>query len=286
MEVKTGSDDSSPLLPGVRFAALERLLVLGAAMALYIVFFAVELSNQIASAAVHLTGSDTFAQATHRGFGEMIVAAVLCAMVIITLEQHALRRERERGVRLLAWGVIAASLIIVGSAYLRVRYYEGAYGYTEQRLFVQVICGLVSLALLSLAVQLRCAIDIPRLIRHAALIAIGCVASLSYWNHAAWIVEANVARYQETGKVDVAYLERLARSSPDAIPALVTALPKLAPPDAAHVRESLRHGAVNRSLLLPPRTTGGLSWYEWSLRRAAAHTVLHAAGLLDETAAR
>lgn len=286
MEEATGTGEPSRLRPGVRFSALERLLVLGAAMALFIVFFAVDLSNQLASAAVHLPGSETFAQATHRGFGEMIVAAALCALVIITLEQRALRSQRERSVRLLSWGVIAASLVVVGSAYLRVRYYEGAYGYTEQRLFVQVICGLVSLALLSLAAELRAAIDIPRLIRHVALIAICCVAGLSYWNHAAWIVEANVARYEATGKVDVAYLERLARSSPDAVPALVEALPKLAPADAARVRESLRHVAVNRSLLVPPPGTGGPSWYEWSLRRAAARSVLHAAGLLDETAAR
>lgn len=286
MEVKTGSGNPSPLLPSVRFAALERLLVLGAAMALYIVFFAVELSNRLAPAAAHLTGGETFAQATHRGFGEMIVAAALCAMVIITLEGHALRGERERGVRLLSWGVIAASLVIVASAYLRVRYYEAAYGYTEQRLYVQVICGLVSLALLSLALELRAAIDVPRLVRHAALLAIACAGGLSYWNHAAWIVNANVARYERTGKVDAGYLERLARSSPDAIPALVGALPKLTPADAARVRDSLRRASVDGSVLIPPRAAGGPSWYEWSLRRASARAVLQAAGLLDETAAR
>ena len=286
MQAKRGSADPAPLAPGLRFAALERLLVLGAAMELFIVFFAVELSNQLASPAVHLPGGETFAEATHRGFGEMIVAAALCAMVIITLDRHALRSESERTVRLLSWGVVAASLIIVISAYLRVRYYEAAYGYTEQRLYVQVICGLVSLALLSLALELRSAIDVPRLIRRVALLAIVCVGGLSYWNHAAWIVAANVARYERTGKVDVGYLERLARSSPDAIPALVGALPKLTAADAARVRSSLQRACLDSSVLVPPRAAGGPSWYEWSLRRASARAVLRAAGLLDETAAR
>lgn len=285
-EARPESGGNSPLTPGVRFSAVERFLVLAAALALFIVFFAAELSHQAGSPLTQLTGGETFAEATHRGFGEMIFAAALCALVIITLEQRALRNGRERGVRLLSWGVIAASLILVASAYLRVRYYEAAYGYTEQRLCVQVICGLVSLALLSLALQLRSAIDFPRLIRHLALIAITCVAGLSYWNHAAWIVDANVGRYERTGKVDVAYLERLARSSPDAIPALVAALGKLTPADASRVRDSLRHASVNRSVLVPPRATGGPSWYEWSLRRASARAVLRAAGLLDETAAR
>lgn len=266
--------------PAPLFSSIERLLVLGAALGLFIVFFAAEFSNQLVSSGTHLAAGETFAQATHRGFGEMIVAAALCAVVIITLDQRALRNGRESGVRLLSWGVIAASLVVVASAYYRVRYYEAAYGYTGQRLYVQVICGLISLALLSLAWELRSSINVPRLIRHVALIAIACVAGLAYWNHAAWIVAANVARYQQTGKLDVSYLGRLARSSPDAIPALITALPSLAPADASRVRESLQHAFVDRSILMPPPDAGGLSWYELSLRRADARSALRSAGLL------
>lgn len=271
---------SSPTL-GVRFFGIERLMVLGAALALFVVFFAVELSNPLGVAGAHLAAGETLAEATHRGFGEMIVAAALCALVIVTLDQRALRSERERSVRMISWAVIAASLVIVASAYQRVRYYEAAYGYTEQRLYVQVICGLVSLALLSLAWELRSAIDIPRLIRHVALIAIACVAGLSYWNEAAWIVAANVGRYEHTRKLDVDYLERLARSCPDAVPALIAALPKLTPADASRVRAALQHASPDRSILMPPGA-GELSWYEWSLRRAAAHSSLRRAGLLGE----
>lgn len=283
-ELPQGSGGSASRSPGALFTDVERLIVLGAAMALFAVFFAVELSNQLASAGIPLASGETFAEATHRGFGEMIVAAALCALVIITLDQRALRSARERSIRLLSSGVIAASLIIVASAYQRVRYYEAAYGYTEQRLYVQLICGLVSLALLSLAWELRSAIDIPRLIRRVALIVIAGVAGISYWNHAAWIVDSNIGRYERTGKLDVSYLERLARSSPDAIPALIAALPRLAPADASRVRASLRREA-RRSILVPPPNAGGPSWYEWSLRRASAHAALGASGF-DEPAPR
>jgi hypothetical protein len=241
------------------------------------VFFAAELFSQLA-AGVYLPAGETFAEATHRGFGEMIVAAALCAVVIMALDQRALRNGSEASVRLVSWGVIAASLALVASAYLRVRYYEMAYGYTELRLYVQVCCAAVSAALLVLAWELRSGLNVPRLMRHVALVGIACIAGLSYWNTAAWIVDANVARYRVTGKLDVDYLERLARS-PDAIPALVAALPQLAPTDAQRVRESLRHAAVERSVLLPPVGTGTLSWYEWSLRRAAAQSALRQAGL-------
>lgn len=179
-----------------------------------------------------------------------------------------------------------ASLIVVASAYLRVRYYEAAYGYTEQRLYVQVCCGMVLMSLLGLAWELRAAIHIPRLIRHVALTGIACVAGLSYWNHSAWIVNANVERYASTGKLDVDYLERLGRISPGAIPALIETLPHLTPGDAQRVRESLRRTSPDQSILQPQPGTGELSWCEWSLRRVAARSALRAAGLLDGGAAR
>jgi hypothetical protein len=278
LAAKPGSAAGVPA-SGVLFSDVERLIVLGAALALFAVFFAAELSSQFASG-VYLPAGETFAEATHRGFGEMIVAAAVCALVIVALDQRARRNGKEAGVRLVSWGVIAASLVVVASAYLRVRYYELAYGYTEQRLYVQAGCAAVSIALLLLAGELRFAINIPRLMRHVALAGIACIADLSYWNSAAWIVDANVARYQITGKLDVDYLERLARS-PDAIPALIGTLPRLAPADAQQVRESLRHVALDRSLLVPPAGTGALCWYEWSLRRAAARSALRKAGLAD-----
>jgi hypothetical protein len=278
-----GSGSPSTGAARVRFSDLERLLVLGAALGLFVVFFAAEITSQLGRAA-HLAQGETFAEATHRGFGEMILAAALCALVIMTLDQRALRDGRTAGVRLVSWGVVAASLVVVASAYQRVRYYEMAYGYTEPRLYVQVCCAWVAIALLLLAWELRSAIAIPRLMRHAALAAIACIAGLSYWNSAAWIVGANVARYQSTGKLDTIYLKRLALSSPDAVPALIAALPRLAPSDARSVRESLRQASPDRSILVPPGGSAPPSWYEWSLRRAAARSALRKATLLETTA--
>lgn len=275
----SGSIAGSPPTTGVRFSGLERLIVLGAALALFATFFGAELASAFASG-VYLSPGETFAEATHRGFGEMIAAAVLCALVIMALDRHALRNGKEAIIRLVSGGVIAASLAVIASAYLRARYYETAYGYTELRLYVQVCCAAVSVALLLLAWELRSAINIPRLLRHVALAALVCIAGLCYWNSAAWIVKANVARYQVTGKLDVDYLERLARSSPDAIPALLDALPHLAPSDAQEVRKSLEHTTLDRSILALSAGTR-LSWYDWSLRRAAARSALRNARLAD-----
>ena len=263
-----------------RISDFERLLVLGAALALYLLFFAVELLNLHGVAIVPRAPGETYAEATHRGFGEMIAAAALCALAILLLDRHALRGRREPRVRGLAWAVIGASLIVVASAYERVRFYEGAYGYTEQRLYVQFVCGAVACGLLLLALELRSRIDLPRWVRRSACVAIGGVALFSYWNPSGWIVQANVDRFAQTGKLDVVYLGRLARLSPDAIPAVVRSLPRLAPADARYMRGILARSSVTRSNLARGGGPRELSWYEWSVRRAAAASALRTAGLL------
>jgi hypothetical protein len=261
-----------------RFSDLERLMVFGTAMALFVLFFSLELASRFGLQGHHLAKGETLAEATHRGFGEMIVAAALCALVIITLDQRALRGARESLVRALAWGVIASSLLAVASAYERVQFYEASYGYTEQRLYVQVCCAAVAMALLLLAWELRASIVVPRLMRRVALVGVLCVGGLAYWNSVAWIVHANVERYQRTGKLDASYLAELARFSPDAVPELLASLPRLAPQDALDLRTALRAA--------PLGSDGELSWYEWNLRRALARSALCAAGLLDESAVK
>jgi hypothetical protein len=166
--------------------------------------------------------------------------------------------------------VIAGSILVVASAADRVRYYEAAYGFTRQRLYVQVCCAAVALALLSLAWQVRRPIDVARVIRHGCVVAILCAGGLAYWNYNAWIVQANVERYHSTRNLDAGYLGQLVQSSPDAVPALVARLAQLPPAAAQSLREALGRVPLGDEM----------SWYEWNLRRAAARAALCSAGLL------
>jgi hypothetical protein len=257
-----------------RFSDIERLMVLATAAALFVLFFTAEASTRYGLHGAHVPEGMTLAEATHRGFTEMIIAAGLCALVIINLDSHALRGPRERLARVLAWAVIAASLLVVMSAYERVLYYEEAYGYTRLRLYVKVCCAAVSLALLLLAWELRGPVHVARLTRHVGMSALLFAAVLAYWNGVDWIVQANVDRLRQTGRIDAAYLSQLADSSPDAVPALVASLPQLTAADAARLRGVLRGVA-------PRRET---AWYEWNLRRNVALSTLCMAGLLPGSA--
>jgi hypothetical protein len=266
------SGTTAPAAGGLpwRFSTAERLMVFAAAAAVFALFFTTELATRFGLHGPHLPQGMTFAEATHRGFAEMIIAAGLCALVVTTLDSYALRGTHEWLVRILAWAVIAASLLAVVSACLRVLYYEEAYGYTRLRLYVQACCVAVSMALLLLAWELRGPVHVARLIRCAGMAAILCAASLAYWNVAGWIVQANMERFQHTRKLDTAYLAQLAGSSPDAVPALVESLPQVTAADAASLRDVLRGAA-------PRRDT---AWYEWNLSRTLALSTLCAAGLL------
>ena len=248
---------------------LERLGVLGAVAVLLGLFFALQLSYLFSNVGARAGSGVTLAEATHRGFLEMSVAATLCAALILTLDALARRGPQEPRVRLCGWVLIAESLLLVASAYSRVVFYEEAYGFTIQRLYVQVFCVTASAAFLLLALELS-AIDLARLTRRVAYTAILALLGLAYWNHSAWIVRQNVTRYEKTGKLDVAYLARLARIDPDAIPELLRSLPRLSSGDAIGLRSRLAADANAHS------ETGALAWYEWNLRRVQARAALAA----------
>jgi hypothetical protein len=254
-----------PVLLGV-----ERLIVLGSMIALFTLFFALRLSALFGSIGARLGSGVTLAQATHQGFAELTVAAMSCAGVILGLERFARRGSHEARIRLFADIVIAQALLLLGSAYQRVALYEAAYGYTAERLAVQLYCLSVGIGLLLLAYELHRGVDLARLVRRSALSVFALLAAVCYLNPASYIVAQNLARYQATGRLDTQYLAQLAGSGSDAIPELVRALPELPGGNGGVVRAALANAA--RSLGQTDR------WYEWNLRREQARAALHAAG--------
>jgi hypothetical protein len=193
----------------------------------------------------------------------LIVVGAFVALVIFTLELHAQRGAHEWRVRVLAWGVIAASILVVAAAAQRVLFYEAAYGYTQERLYVQVCCVAIALAMAVLAFEGRQTLNAARLTRRIAVVAILCAGGFTWWNSDAWIVAANVARYRQTNRIDAGYLAQLVQVSPDAVPELITRLPQLPAAAADQLRDDLLRLSISEG-----------AWYEWNLRRSAAITAL------------
>jgi hypothetical protein len=170
----------------------------------------------------------TYAEYARRGFFELVTVAVLALGLILWLDWQTRRH--------LSWqtavfkGLCSLTLLLVlvmlASAWHRLRLYEMAFGYTELRLYVYLFMVWLGLGLgwRLVTLWLRPSYFPVGLL----LAAVGFWGTLNLINPDEFIVRQNVAHYQETGQLDVAYLTTL---SDDALPALLLAVTAVAGDD-------------------------------------------------------
>jgi two-component system, OmpR family, sensor histidine kinase BaeS len=196
----------------------------------------------------------TYAEYVHQGFGQLTVATALTLLVVWAAASKAPRTSAAD----LAWlrgslGLLCVlTLVVVASALYRMHVYQEAYGFTRLRLLVDVFegwLGLLVLGVMAAGLTLRAA----WLPRAALLTGAGLLLLLGAVNPDAWIAQQNLDRYEETGKVDWRYLQRL---SADAVPTLAT-LP----------------GEVVECALKGHRPSND-DWLEWNLGRQRAEPLM------------
>lgn len=163
----------------------------------------------------------TYAEYARRGFFELVAVAALTLALILTLNWLTRRPSPQHvyGFNGLGSVMVGLVLVILASAFQRLRLYEATYGYTELRLYVYVFMGWLALTLAWFLVTLWWRPGLFAIGLMAA--AMGFLATLDGINPDAFIVQQNLARYQSTGDLDVLYLTSL---SDDAVPGLVAAL--------------------------------------------------------------
>lgn len=196
----------------------------------------------------------SYAAYVHQGFGQLTAATAIVLLVVALTLRHAPREHPTDAylVRLLLGLLCGLALVVVASALYRLHLYEEAYGFTRLRLLVAVFEGWVGLVLLltmTAGVWLR-ARWLPKV---AVVSGVLMIAGLTAANPDAMIAEHNIARYQATGRIDVAYLQRL---SADAVPAL------------DRLPEPLR------TCVLSAQDRPDDDWLSWNLGRARAATIL------------
>jgi two-component system sensor histidine kinase BaeS len=201
----------------------------------------------------------TYAEHVHQGFGQLTVATALTLLVVWAAARKAPRAtSTDRAWLRGSLGLLCVlTLVVVASALRRMHVYQEAYGFTRLRLLVDVFegwLGLLVLGVLVAGVTLRAA----WLPRAALLSGAAALLLLAASNPDARIAQHNVDRWEETGKVDWAYLQGL---SADAVPVLVTL------PDEVV------------GCALPAPAPGEDDWLEWNLGRHRAEPLLesHAA---------
>jgi hypothetical protein len=206
------------------------------------------------------TAGLTYAQYARSGFWQLLAVTGLTVIVIGVVAQIAPRSTTADRIllRTLLGPLSALAVVIVASALTRMAAYEQAYGFTRQRLLVtafELWLGIVFLLILIAGIRLQ-----GRWVPQAALApAVATLLGMAVLNPDDFIARQNIARYAETGRIDVDYLKTL---SPDAVPALHT-LPE--------PHRSCALAAIKTQLA----TSRPETWLEWNLGRGTARAQLH-----------
>ena len=165
----------------------------------------------------------TYAEYVHQGFGQLTAVTFLTLLVVAMVTRKAPRETSgDRLLLRLVIGVLGVlALAVVASALYRMHLYQQAYGFTVLRVFVdgfELWLGLLIALVMVAGIRLS-----GRWLPRAALVS-GAVLALGFglMNPDAWVAQQNVARYAESGRVDLAYLAGL---SADAVPAIRAGLP-------------------------------------------------------------
>jgi hypothetical protein len=208
----------------VRLGLVEVATVLISVDLLFLVFVWIQFAYLFGGQANITIEGYTYAEYARRGFFELVAVSVLTLGLILGLRWLA-RRETHQQMRIfngLSSLMVGLVLVILASAFQRLRLYEAAYGYTQLRLYSHVFMVWLAVAFVWFLVTLWRWPD--RFAIGAFVAALGFLVTLNAINPDAFIARQNLARYQATGKLDAHYLTRL---SEDAVPVLVQAVDRV-----------------------------------------------------------
>ncbi|TQS44890.1 DUF4173 domain-containing protein [Cryptosporangium phraense] len=202
---------------------------------------------------VRRTAGLTYADYARQGFWQLLAVTVLTLLVVAVVIRVAARETGgdRTALRALLGLLCLLAVLVVASALRRMWLYEDAYGFTRLRVLVQAVelwLGVVFALIAAAGVR----IEAPWLPR--AVLATGALTllALAAINPDGFIADRNIARYQDSGRIDVEYLSGL---SADAVPAL------------ERLPEPLRACALDPVLYrLPPEE----AWYSANLARSRA----------------
>lgn len=257
----------------------EALVLINAVNALFMVFVVIQIPYLFGGYLDVTRARFTYAEYARRGFGELVIVAVL-TLGLIALLNAVTRRTTER--QRLAFNISGAALlaltgVMLVSAFKRLWLYEMAYGFTRMRIYPHVFMVWLGLLLVWFVFTLWRRPD--RFAIGVLIAALGFVATLDVINPDALIVRLNYQHHQAlltkqpefydgTREIDSSYLAEL---SEDATPALIW----LADRTAGATHDAVEAGLRDR-LARMQADPGWRRWQSWHLARVRAYRLLAA----------
>jgi hypothetical protein len=258
--VKTNKQRPPALSLRGMLGALEASVALFSVNVLFVIFVAIQFAALFGGERFIVSQGLTYSEYARRGFFELLAVALITLSLLLALD-YATRREtpREQLAFLIGGGLmIGMTVIILGSAFYRLRLYELAYGFTRLRVHSHIF--MVWLAILLLIVLGLLALKRMRFVATAFfLVSIAFIVTLNVLNPDVFIVQQNLARAArgEGVPLDLDYLGSL---SEDAMPQLVALFAQ-----DESVRDSLGPWLRRHLIELIGATSAGWPAAHWSI---------------------
>lgn len=258
---------------GNRFRFLgtpETLIVLVAVDAVFAVFVVLQAAYLFGGLDTVAASGIGYAEYARRGFFELLAVAALAGGLVLATE--AVVRHRSGAYVTAAIGLMVLTAVVLASAFLRLRLYQDAFGWTELRFYV-----LATIAWLALGIGIAIAClarDRSRWLVHGLVLAAAVIGlTINVIGPVRYVAEQNLARVTnpslvpaggETG-IDAAYIASL---GDDALSLIVAALPALPAEAQTLIGYSLDE---RRAELRSPATQ---AWQAWNMGRERARAAL------------
>jgi hypothetical protein len=275
--------EPAPPREPLRLGAVEAATILLVVDGLFAGFVVLQLAYLFGGRDTLALAGMTYAEYARRGFFDLVIVAALAGLLVVVLDLAVGVRSRvQLGGALLLLGLTAVVLV---SAFLRLRLYQDAYGWTELRFVVltAILWLAVALGLTGVLLARRRtgwvlhALGLVVLVTIAAMHVVGPQAFVAHRNLERAINPSLVPAGGRTG-LDARYLREL---GDEAVVPIVEAWPVLPAGDRADLEPVLRERA--RALATDRALQG---WPAWNLTRARARDALLAWEAARGTASR
>ena len=153
-----------------------------------------------------LLGDYTFAEYARRGFFELLFVSMInlsITVLILTFVNHSGKAAKVMMQYMLTLLIVTTGVILT-SAFLRMLMYEEAYGYTFTRVLVQTF--MIFLSIMMMYTLIKVWLEKLSLFHFYFITTIIYYTSINLVNINQIVVNKNIERYEQSGKIDVHYL--------------------------------------------------------------------------------
>lgn len=156
-----------------------------------------------------LVGNMTYAEYARRGFFELLMVTLLnwTVLSIMLIWNNPNRPFVDRTMKVMYSLLIGFSGVLLLSGFQRLSLYEAHYGYTMDRVLPHVF--MIYLFIIFTYTLVKVWFEKLSLIHFYIITGLLFYAALNIVNVEQWIVDKNLERYEDSGKIDVMYLNSL-----------------------------------------------------------------------------